>query len=113
MRAGRRGVLVSNIAVTNGSEKKTKQKTFTASADCLFFSGRADWTAGDDMPTVYDVQTTTRKDLAREQKKKTGLKVLYSGLELATENQHNITTSQHGIGAGDPRKYVLSHVGGT
>jgi hypothetical protein len=40
MRAGRRGVFVSIIAVTHGSEKQTKKKQqkkiFTASADCSF-----------------------------------------------------------------------------
>jgi hypothetical protein len=116
MRAGRRGVIVSNIAVTNCSEKKTttkkNKKNFLRQVRIAFFLFlAADWTAGDDMPTVYDVQTTTRKDLERAQRDV--LKVLYSGLELATEIQHNITTSQHGIGAGDPRKHVLSHVGGT
>jgi hypothetical protein len=51
------------------------------------------------MPTVYDVQTTTRKELERKQKGKAGLKVLYSDLELATENltqHHNITTRNRG-----------------
>jgi hypothetical protein len=67
-------VFVSIIAVTHGSEKqttklkkKTNKKIFTASADCSFvFSGRTIGTAGDDMPTVCDVQSTTRVDLERD-----------------------------------------------
>jgi hypothetical protein len=92
MRAGRRGVFVSNIAVTHGSEKKQKKIFYgKCGLSFLFRTGGRD--GGRQMPTVYDVQTTTRKELEREQKGKTGLKVLYSGLELAMENstQHHNT----------------------
>jgi hypothetical protein len=70
MCAGRRGVFVSIIAVTHGSEKQTKKskKNFLYGKCGLFFFffGRTVGTAGDNMPTVYDVQSTTRVDLERD-----------------------------------------------
>jgi hypothetical protein len=70
---GGAGVFVSIIAVTHGSEKQTtklkknKQKNLYGKCGLFFrFSGRTIGTAGDDMPTVCDVQSTTRVDLERD-----------------------------------------------
>jgi hypothetical protein len=96
MRAGRRGVFVSIIAVTNGSEKKTKTNFFTASADSFSFSdgrsGRRE--------TICQLCTTCKQQHGKTWRGinigQAGTEgVVECGLELAMENStqhHNITT---------------------
>ena len=51
----------------NKTQKKTNKKNLYGQCGLFFrFSGRTIGTAGDDMPTVCDVQSTTRVDLERD-----------------------------------------------
>ncbi len=114
MRAGRRGVIVSNIAVTNGSGKKktTKKnkKNFLRQVRIAFFLFlAADWTAGDDMPTVYDVQANNNTERFGEGTKRCleGV-VQWPGVGDGNSTQHyNITTRNRGRRSAETRSVAL------